>query len=188
MVKWIETKGGVMRIGGALVIIMLIAVAVVLYLRGTETREDVRAVQSVSTHLRESGVEARSFDRDTAVGYVHALEGLIQAPEAIASSNDRLKAISEAAAGWAQGAPAGSPQLDIAVALRSAADELTAYGLRGGEIHLAEAKQQLDAARAALSGRSEARPPTADVRDRLQNLERSQQEQMQHLDEALQNK
>ncbi len=167
-------------------LIVLIAVAVVLVLRGTEAKQDVGAVRSISTDLHESGVEARAFDRGTALGYIRSLDGLLQAPGTIASSVDQLQTIARTAAGWAQGAPAGSPALDTAVALRSAADELRAYALHGGDRHLEEARRQVDAARASLSGASTTRPATADVKDRLENLQRSEQEQMQHLDEALQ--
>ncbi len=175
-----------MRIAGAFMIIVLIAVALVLVLRSMETKHDVEAVRSISSNLHESGVEARAFDRGAALRTIRVLQGFLDTPGTIASSLDRLQAIARTAAAWAQGAPEGSAALDTAVALRSAADELRSYGLYGGERHLMEAKRQLAAARAGLNPATSARPVTADVRDRLQNLQRSEQEQMQHLDQALQ--
>jgi hypothetical protein len=69
------------------------------------------------------------------------------------------------------------------VALRSAADELRSYGLRRSDRHLSNASRYLRQARAALEGEEIRNDPTGAVRDRLENLQRSQEEKLLELDE-----
>jgi len=89
------------------------------------------------------------------------------------------------AASWAEVAPAPSVELRVAVALRSAAGELRAYSLRQEDRHLRAAEKQLDTAEAALDGEPVHNNPTDALRDQLENLQRSHQEQQLEVDEAL---
>ncbi len=173
-----------MRIGGAFLLIILLAAAIVIYLQSRSAHEDVRAVRTIATDLRESGVEAAPLDRGAAAAAIRELRAMVDGPETIADSRARLREIAAAAAAWAQAA-SGS-DLDAAVAIRSAADELWSYALYGGGVRLATARRQLEAARRALGGEPRSETATGAVRDRLENLQRSQEESLHQLDEALQ--
>lgn len=175
-----------MRIGGLLLVVVLVAAAVLFYLHGKSAQEDLHAVSSISTKLREGGVEAHALDPAEARSFVRRLESMIAAPDTIEDSRDALRMIAARAASWAAAAPSPSPELHAAVALRSAADELRTYGVRGGEGRLDEARRQVEAARRALSGEAPVERPTDALRDRLQNLQRGQQERLRQLDEAMQ--
>ncbi len=73
------------------------------------------------------------------------------------------------------------------MALRGAASELRGYALDEDAGHLARARQELDRARAGLAGEPASGTAATDaVRQQLDNLQRSQQEQRQRLDEELQ--
>ncbi|GEM_PF-1182222 len=178
-----------MRLSGVFLLVMLLAVGVVLYLQGRSTREDLDAVQRVATDLRERGVEGRSLDRAAAEEAIAALQTLTADREMAAGHLEDLKAIASTAASWAQAAPSPSWELTAAVAIRGAADDLRSWAVRGDARHLGRARTRLAEARAALTNRQEGAPmpggPTRAIRDRLDNLQHSADEQMQELDEAL---
>jgi hypothetical protein len=69
--------------------------------------------------------------------------------------------------------------------LRSAAGELREYSLRPADRHLKAAAQELDSAAAALAGEPVRNNPTDALRDQLDNLQRSHQEQQLAVDEEL---
>jgi hypothetical protein len=174
-----------MRIMGALLLAVLLAAALVLYLQGRSTHEDLRAVNAISSDLREAGVEGTPMDHGQAQRAINTLAELAGNPQAIADQRQQLSAIANTAARWAAAAPSPSPDLRAAVAIRSAADELLAYGVYGGETHLGRARQHILAARSALAGEGRPADAVGGVRDRLQNLQRSQEEQLRKLDETL---
>ena len=93
--------------------------------------------------------------------------------------------MTSAAAAWADAAPSPSAELRAAVAIRSAAGDLRSYATRGSQMSLASAKRNLDTARAALAGEPTGTAPTDAVRDRLENLQRGQQERYQDVEEEL---
>jgi hypothetical protein len=174
-----------MRIGGALFLVVLLALAVSLYLRSESTKASFEAVRSVAADLREKGVEGRSFDRRAATQMVSALASLIEYPDQIPSRVEDLRTFAATAASWAESAPSPSVELRASVALRGAAGELRAHALRPSSSHLNKAQRQVDEARAALAGEDLRNDPTSAVRDRLENLQRSQQERQLEVDEEL---
>lgn len=175
-----------MRIGGALMIIVLLAAAVVFYLSGESATSSLDAVAVVATGLREEGVTGAALDRQTAMRMIAAMDELIATPDMIADHLADLRVFAGTAASWADAAPSPSSELHAAVALRGAADELRAYGVNPRRNELARAQSFLGEARLALSG--EAPGPglaTEGVRDRLENLQRSQREKVQEVEEEL---
>ena len=165
---------------------LLIAAAIMLYLQAERTTTGLDAVEQVADHLREPGVSGEALDHGSATRMAAALEALIGAPERIPDHVADLRTFGEQAAAWARHAPAPSPELRAAVALRGAASELRGYALDRDGGHLTRARQELDRARGALAGEPVAGSAATDaVRDQLDNLQRSQQEQLQSLDEEL---
>lgn len=174
-----------MRIVGVLLVSVLLAAALVLYLQGRSAHEDIRAVNTVATDLKEAGVEGQPIDHQQARRAIDSLARLADNPQAITDQRRQLSAIADTAARWAAAAPSPSSDLSAAVAIRSAADELLAYGVYGDGAHLGRARQQIEAARGALGGQSRPADAVEGVRDRLQNLQRSQEERLRQLDETL---
>ncbi len=174
-----------MRATGVLLIVILLALAVVLLLRSHEVVRSEEAVVRVSDQLREEGIDAEAFDREAASHAVTTLAAVARGEREAAA--DELAAIAARAARWAEGAPTPSAELTAAVAIRTAADELRQFALSGGEAHRAAARRQLMRARDALAGGESARGggSVQGVRDRLQNLQQSEREHLQELNEAL---
>jgi hypothetical protein len=168
-----------MRVSGILLLVVLIAAAVVLFLRGVETQESLRAVSDVANYLREEGVKGRALDRGAAEQAIEALQQLVDNPASVSAHADDLREIASTAAGWADAAPAPSQELRIAVSIRSAAGELRSYSIRPRDPHLVTAQRKLDEARAAFADDAPAGGAAGAVRDRLENLQRSQQERIQ---------
>jgi len=166
---------------------VLIAAAIVLYLQTERATTGLEAVEQVAVQLREPGVVGVAFDHDGAARMVDALQMLLEAPDRIGDHVDDLRTFGETAAAWARQAPAPSPELRAAVALRGAAAELRGYAVDGDAGQLTRAQRELDRARGALAGEpASGTAATEAVRDQLDNLQRSQQEQLQRLDEELQ--
>jgi hypothetical protein len=179
-----------MRISGALMIIVLLALAVVLYLTSRDATSSIDAVTAVAADLREEGVAGRPLDRDAARRMIRAMETLVAAPETITDHVETLRSFSSTAAAWAQSAASPSPELHAAVSLRNAAGELREHALHSRELNLNRARRYLSEARKALAGESsgEGTGPglaTDAVRDRIDNLQRSNQERLQEVDEEL---
>jgi len=174
-----------MRIFGALLLVVLFAMAAVLYLQREDTATSLQAVSSVAADLREEGVSGRALDPEIAARMVSSLQGLVDHPDEISNHVNDLKTVAGTAAAWADAAPSPSAELRAAVALRSAAGDLRSYGMRASQMSLTSAQRNLDAARAALAGEPVGTGPTDALRDRIENLQRGQQERYQDLEEEL---
>lgn len=183
-----------MRLSGALILVVLISMAAVVYLQSRDVESTVDAVTTISAQLQEEGAEATSFDRQRALDTIAALDALVAAPDTIRGHREDLKTIASTAAGWAAGAPSPSPELHAAVAIRKAAGELRSHAVNPSQHKLDTAAYELRRARHALStaatggGDSTSAPSglvTEGVQDRLHNLEAAQKERELELDEEL---
>lgn len=183
-----------MRISGALFLTVLIAVGYMLYLTGRDATASLDAVAAVATDLREAGVTGRALDRDLAMQMIGAMDGLLETPDTIPDHISDLKTFAATAAAWADAAPSPSSELRAAVALRKAAGELRAQATKPSTVHLMRARRYLGVASDAIQfgGGGPGGPgpglATDAVRDRLDNLQQSQQERYQELDEELDQK
>ena len=180
-----------MRISGALFLAILMAVGYMLYLTGRDATSSLDAVAVVATDLREMGVTGRALDHNLALEMIGAMEGLLDTPDTVSDHIDDLKIIAATAAAWADAAPSPSSELRAAVSIRKAAGELRAQATRPSTVHLMRARRYLDVASDAIrfDGTASGGPgpglATDAVRDRLDNLQQSQQERYQELDEEL---
>ncbi len=174
-----------MRLLGALLVVILVALAAVLLLQGKSVQSSRDAVTSVAADLREEGVQGRPFDRVQANRMVRSLGRLIETPDEIPEHGDELRTIAATAAAWADAAAAPSVELTAAVALRAATGELRSYAVTPDAHRLRVAARHLDDARGALAGGPHRNDPTDGVRERLENLQRGQQERQLELDEQL---
>jgi hypothetical protein len=181
-----------MRISGAFILLLVIAMAVVVVLQGRDVTAKREALTTIATELREEGVEGTRFDRRRALEVITVLEGLAADPDAIAQHSDDLKTIAATAAGWAAAAASPSPELHASVAIRRAAGELRQHAVHPAPRQLTSAKHELEKARHALTvavaGDGTSAPSglvTEGVKDRLQNLEAAQQEKMLEVEEEL---
>jgi hypothetical protein len=163
-------------------LVILLAAAIVFYLQGRSATESFQAVTRIAANLREEGVDERAFDRRLAERMVASLQELLDSPEDIPNHIDDLRTIAATTASWAQAAASPSLELRISVALRGAAGDLREYGIGKSPFALKSAAKNLEEARAALAGEESAGNPAIDaVRDRMENLRRSQQEQHQDI-------
>ena len=144
--------------------------------------------------LREENVTGRDLDREAARQMISAMEDLLAAPDTISDHVEDLKTFAATAASWADAAATPSAELHAAVALRRAAGELRGYALAAKEIQLSRTRQLLDAARSSLDGESVGTGggqgqglAVGAVKDRIDNLQQSRQEQIQEVDEELKN-
>lgn len=178
-----------MRISGALFLVLLIAVGYLLYLNARDATSSLDAIATIATDLREQGVEGRALDHDLALHMIDAMERLLAAPDTIPEHVEDLKTFAATAAAWADAAPSPSSELRAAVALRQASGELRSQALSPSPVHLMRARRHLSAASEAIKSVSAGGPgpglATDAVRDRLDNLQQSQQERYQELDEEL---
>jgi hypothetical protein len=178
-----------MRASGALLIAALLAAGYALYLNGRDATASLDAVTTMADGLREERVAGRSFDTQAAASMIAAMEELVAAPDTIGDHIADLRVFADTAGSWAAGASSASLELHVAVSLRTAAGELRAHALDPSDAHLARARQKLDSARASLAGEDnpDRRPgrATDGLRDRLENLQQSAEEQRQSVDEAL---
>lgn len=175
-----------MRASGALMIAVLMAAGYALYLSSRDAASSFDAVTGAAEGLREEGIAGQPFDRDSAASMVSAMESLAADPETINEHLADLRTFTETAAAWAASSPAASSDLHVAVSLRAAAGELRAHALSPSAAHLSRARRKLESARASLDGSdTTAGSATDGLRDRLENLQQSAEEQRQELDEAL---
>ncbi len=180
-----------MRVSGSLFLMLLMAIGVMLYLGARDVTSSLDAVATVATDLREEGVEGTALDHDRAQQMIRAMEDLLAAPDTVPDHVEDLKIFASAAAKWADAAPSPSSELRAAVALRRAAGELRAQALTPSTVHLMRARRYLGVASDALTfaASSDGGPgpglATDAVRDRLENLQQSQQERFQEVDEEL---
>ena len=174
-----------MRIFGMLLIVVLIALAAVLYLQRESATSSFDAVRQIATDLREEGVAGSRFDPTLAARMVTSMQLLVDHPEAIADHVDELETIAATAASWADAAPSPSVALTVAVALRAAAGDLRAARASADPVALRSAGRHLDRARAALAGEPVGSSPVDAVRDRLENLQSGQQERAQEAEDEM---
>jgi hypothetical protein len=180
-----------MRFSGALFLLLLMGVGVMLYLGGRDATSSLDAIATVATDLREEGVDGRPLDPIAAHQMINAMNALLDSPETISEHVGDLKTFAATAAAWADAAPSPSSELRTAVSLRKAAGELRAQALSPSAVHIMRARRHLESATDALditsTGIGGAGPGLATdaIRDRLENLQQSQQEQYQELDEEL---
>ncbi|MEE4270919.1 MAG: hypothetical protein V2I67_04555 [Thermoanaerobaculales bacterium] len=183
-----------MRLSGVLILVVLLAMAMVVYLQSRDVAATRDAVTVIATQLKEEGVDARAFDRFQAREVIAVLEGLVADPSSIPDHLEDLKTIASTAAGWAAGALSPSPELHASVAIRKAAVELRSHGVNPSERKLKNASYELRRARHALSsptsgGVDGSSAPsglvTEGVQDRLHNLEAAQKERALELEEEL---
>ena len=172
-----------MRVFGVLLIVVLIALAAVLFLQRESATSSLQAVRAIAADLREEGVAGRPFDRDLAARMASSMQLLVDHPEAIAEHSGELATIAATAASWADEAPAPSVALTVAVALRGAAGDLRGHRPGAPETALVAAQRKLDRARAALAGGPIGTSPVDAVRDRLDNLQSGQQERAREADD-----
>ena len=174
-----------MRIFGLLLIVVLIALAAVLYLQRESATSTFQAVRAIATDLREEGATGRRFEPELAARMASSMQLLVDHPEAIADHTDELATIAATAASWAEAAPSPSVALTVAAALRAAAGDLRAAPSSAAPASLSSARRHLDRARAALAGEPIGTSPVDAVRDRLENLQSGQQERAQELEDEM---
>ena len=155
---------------------LLVVMVVVLVLATRESRRDLDAVRSV-TLATQSDPEARPFDADAATALARRLAELAEWPQ---PPHDELREAAARAAGWAAGVAPGTAEYHMAVNLRGAADELLAASEPLDDPHRAKARRLLGQAEAA-PGRAAGAPPgpIGGIRDRIQDLQQSHQDQLQ---------
>ena len=147
---------------------------------------------AVASTLRESDVDASTLDRRTAAEIISAM-GVLQAePETISDHLPELKVFAATAASWAEAAATPSAELHVAVAIRRAAGELRAYAVTPSDVYLLRARRLLAAARSTLEGGGGGPGDgpgltVGAVRDRIENLQQSERERLQEVDEELRN-
>ncbi len=158
---------------------LLIVMVVVLILATRQTRRDLDAVRSV-TLATGGDTAARPFDPAEASRLAQRLRDLAEWPQ---PPQDELREAAARAAGWAAGLAPGTAEYHLAVNLRGAADELRAASESPADPHRAKARRLLDQAE-SRPGSPGGGPPGAigGVRDKLQDLQQSHQEQLQDVE------
>jgi len=172
-----------MKITGAAFLVLLIAVVIVMILKVKEVEHVRDDVARMVPYLEEEGVEGRTMRHRDALDRIREMEDLCSTPSRIASSVSRLREVAEEAAGWAAGSPAPSVELTASVALRAAVVALRDYAVRPSDRTLARAKSELLDAKSALEGFEPTTTTTDALRDRLKNIEYSQRERLQEIEE-----
>jgi len=165
-------------------LILLIALAIVMILRVTQIKEIKEDVSRFAPRLEEEGVEKIIMGHRQASDVISELEGYCANPSSISSGVSRFKEISSLAASWAAGAPAPSPELEAAVNIRHASNDLREYASRSSDGRLVSASRHLAAAKNALAGHQGEGQLTDGIRDRMKGLEQAQREHLQELEEA----
>jgi hypothetical protein len=175
-----------MRAVGAVLVVILLAAAAVLFLQQRSATESFQGITKVAANLREHGVEGRPFDRELAESMLGSLEELLREPDEVPNHTEDLRTISSAAASWADAAASPSLELRVSVSLRAAAADLREFGIRRSPMALSSASRNVERAKSALAGEGGGGSPPVDaVRDRMENLQRSQQERQQEIEEEL---
>ena len=174
-----------MKISAAAFIVLLIALAIVMILRVHEVRHVREEVAGMAPRLEEEGVTKKIMGHREAKAVMTELESLCSDPSELSTASGRLREISALAASWAAGAPAPSPELEAAVNIRQAANDLREQATNPSKNIIPSARKHLIAARNALGGASvNEGNVTAGIRDRVKSLEQAQREHLQELEEA----
>jgi hypothetical protein len=155
---------------------LLIVMVVVLILATRETRQDLDAVRSV-TFTSQNGAVPQPFDAVAAARLAQRLRDLVEWPQL---PQDELREAAARAASWTAGLAPGTPEYHTAVNLRSAADELLAASDSLADPHRARARSHLEQAESTPGHPGGGPPgPIGGIRDKLQDLQQSHQEQLQ---------
>ncbi len=159
---------------------LLVVMVVALVLATRQTHHDVEAVKSVTFAL-PSDAAPQPFDAAAATRLAGRLEELAGQAQLPAGG---LRDAVATTAGWAAGQAPGTAPYHTAVNLRGAADELLAASDSLADPHRAAARRLLAAARSA-PGAVGGGPPGAvgGLRDKLQEIQQSHQEQLQQNDQ-----
>ena len=158
---------------------LLIAVAIILYLFGSQAKKDIQEVRTVSLTMQDT-TDGRPLEADAARAMLDRLRSLLDAPTLPAAE---LQQAASTAAAWAAGSPPGTADNHVAVSLRSAALELLAAGRAHDDPHRVAARRHLNSA--AVSAVTN-RPPDAvsGIRDQLQNIQNSTNQRKLETDSA----
>ncbi len=173
-----------MKITGVVFLVLLIAAAIVMVLRAKEVKHIQSDLARMAPRLQEEGVEGKTMRHRDALRRISEMENLCATPSLIAANVPLLRTVAEDAASWAQGSPSPSVELTAAVALRAAVVALREYAVRPSERHIATARSELLDAKSALEGFEPTTTMTDGLRDRLKNIDYSQREKLQELEEA----
>ena len=159
---------------------LLVVMVVVLLLATRETRRDVDAVRSVTLAGSDDAAPI-PFDADAAAALVRRLGELADWPQ---PPRDELRDAAARAAGWAAGLTPGTSEYHLAVNLRGAADELLAASDSPADPHRARARRFLGQADGEPGRPGGAPPgPIGGIRDKIQDLQQSHQEQFQETEQ-----
>jgi len=173
-----------MKVTGAAFLVVLIAVAIVMILKVKEVEHVRDDVQRMVPHLEEQGVKGKTMRHRDALDRIREMESFCATPSLIETSVPRLREVAEEAAAWAAGSPAPSVELTAAVALRAAVGAMRDYAVRPSDRSLAKAKTELVDAKSALEGFEPTTTTTDALRDRMKNLDYSQREKLQEMEEG----
>jgi len=173
-----------MKVTAGLFLVLLISVAIVLILRVREVQHVKEDVGLMAPRLEEEGVEKKIMGHREAKRVIDELQGFCSDPSSLHAALPRLKEISGLAASWAAGAPAPSPELEAAVNIRQAANDLRETATSSSKNLIPSARERLIAAESALGGATDESHLTAGIRDRMKGLEQAQREHLQELNET----
>jgi hypothetical protein len=155
---------------------LLLAAAAVLLLATRQTRSTFDTLKMHTPALRED-IASRPFDSAQAKEMIGRLTDMLEDPR---PPRDELQRAAATAAAWAAGSPPGGPEYHAAVALRSAADALLASSADPQDRQRDTARRALQQARESLAtGGPPPGGPVQKIRDELQNLQNSHNEQLQ---------
>jgi hypothetical protein len=159
--------------------VLLIAMVIVLLLATHQTRKDVNAVRSITFAAREN-VSPVAYDAEAAHALADHLHDLLDVSDLPA---DELHNATARTAGWAASLTPGTRDYHFVVNLRGAADELAAASSSLDDPHRAAARRLLETAEIGpgVPGGPPGGPVGA-VRDEIQNLQQSHNEQLQQVE------
>lgn len=172
-----------MKVSAAAFLVLLIALAIVMVLRVHEVQHVKEDVALMAPRLQEEGVKKKVMGHREAQRVIAELEEFCADPSGLHSAIPRLREISSLAASWAAGAPAPSPELEAAVNIRQAANDLRESGT-SSKNGIGSARRHLNDAKRALAGGVDDSNITSGIRDRMKGLEQAQREHIQELNET----
>lgn len=162
---------------------LLIAMAVVLSLQARSAKRTMTAATRSIAPLHES-VTPIPFDAAAALKLADRLAALAATSEL---PRPELETAAATAAGWARSSDPGGGAYRAAVRLRSAANALLDSSADLADPRREEARRQLAQAREALASRAPLPGgPAGGIRDQLDNLQRSLDEQRRQVEHEAQ--